>query len=332
MHVRLIGRIRTYATAGAATAAVAAAMLTGPSAAVAQPAPPQPGPAAGGCPDVEVIFARGTTEAPGVGFFGQAFVDSLRAQAGSQSIDVYPVVYPASSDFPTAATGVIDASNRIRDMVSRCPDTKLVLGGYSQGAAVMGYVTADHIPPGYIPPAGISGPMAPEIADHVAAVALFGEPSTRFLSAINAPPITIGSLYTDKTINQCALDDLVCATEGGGLFGHSQYVANGMVEQAAKFTAAKLKSDSDSSADSDDRSGVDSARPEDKPAPSPEPPATPAEPAPPAAQPAPPAPAPEPPAPLPAPAPAPPAPAPGPPAQQMGPPPGPPAPPAPQPA
>ena len=30
------------------------------------------------CPNVEVVFARGTGEAPGVGYFGQAFVDALR--------------------------------------------------------------------------------------------------------------------------------------------------------------------------------------------------------------------------------------------------------------
>jgi cutinase len=36
----------------------------------------------------------------------------------------------------------------------------------------------------------------------VAAVALFGEPSSRFLTAINAPPMAIGPLYAPKTINQ----------------------------------------------------------------------------------------------------------------------------------
>ena len=35
--------------------------------------------AADGCADVEVVFARGTNEAPGVGATGQAFVDALTA-------------------------------------------------------------------------------------------------------------------------------------------------------------------------------------------------------------------------------------------------------------
>ena len=34
-----------------------------------------PSAAANPCPDVEVVFARGTTEPPGVGGVGQAFVD-----------------------------------------------------------------------------------------------------------------------------------------------------------------------------------------------------------------------------------------------------------------
>ena len=52
------------------------------------------------CPDVDVVFARGTSEPPGVGGIGQAFVDALRvASRRPRSVDVYPVNYPASSDF-----------------------------------------------------------------------------------------------------------------------------------------------------------------------------------------------------------------------------------------
>ena len=51
------------------------------------------------CPDVEVVFARGTTEPPGVGGIGQAFVDSVRSQVGGRSVGVYAVNYPASNDF-----------------------------------------------------------------------------------------------------------------------------------------------------------------------------------------------------------------------------------------
>src|SRR6476619_7247239 len=60
---------------------------------------PAPSASADPCPDVEVIFARGSGEPPGVGGVGQAFVDALRAQVGGKSLAVYPVNYAASTDF-----------------------------------------------------------------------------------------------------------------------------------------------------------------------------------------------------------------------------------------
>jgi cutinase len=196
--------------------------------------------AAAGCPDVEVVFARGTTEPPGVGGIGQAFVDSLQAQLAPRSMWTYAVNYPASTDFPTAAAGVIDASARVREMAAKCPTTKMVLGGYSQGAAVIGYVTAAEIPAGYVLPPGITGPMPPEVANNVAAVALFGEPSSRFLNRIDAPPINIGPLYAAKTIDQCISDDPVCTNDGSNIGAHMQYVENGMVDQAAVYAAQRV--------------------------------------------------------------------------------------------
>jgi len=192
------------------------------------------------CPDVEVVFARGTTEAAGVGGIGQAFVDSLRSQVGGRSVAVYAVNYPASNDFPTAAQGVIDASAHVQSTAVGCPNTRMVLGGYSQGAAVMGYVTAAAIPGGFTPPPGITGPMPPEVADHVAAVALFGKPSNEFLNAIDAPPIAIGPRYAAKTIDLCIADDPVCSANGNSDSAHGLYAVNGMVSQAASFAAHHL--------------------------------------------------------------------------------------------
>jgi len=195
------------------------------------------------CPDVEVVFARGTFEAPGVGETGQAFVDALTSRLGDKAVDVYAVNYPASLSFDDAAQGVVDAGNKVEAIAATCPRTKIVLGGYSQGAAVAGYTTTDSVPPGYVLPDGITGPMPAAIAPHVAAVTLFGKPSNGFLDLVDrsAPPITIGQLYSGKTIELCALGDPVC---GGGLSraAHSEYKGNGMAEQAADFTARALSS------------------------------------------------------------------------------------------
>jgi cutinase len=212
--------------------------------ALLSPAADIPSASAAPCPDVEVVFARGTFEPPGIGATGEAFVDSLRSQAGGKSVDVYPVNYPASLDFSTAADGVIDASNKVRDIATSCPNTKTVLGGYSQGAAVIAYITADAIPVGFTPPTGITGPMPPGVADHVAAVALFGKPSNGFLNSIdtNAPPITIGHLYSAKTIDLCIPEDPVCSPAGNDNGAHTLYAVNGVAGQAADFAARRLSS------------------------------------------------------------------------------------------
>jgi cutinase len=194
------------------------------------------------CPDVEVVFARGTFEPPGVGGIGQAFVDSLRAKTGGKSVDVYPVNYPASLDFATAADGVVDASNKVRDMATQCPNTKIVLGGYSQGAAVAAYITEDAVPQGFALPPGLTGPMPPSVADHVAAVALFGKPSSGFMQMIytGAPPINVGSRYAAKTDDLCIPEDPVCSPTGSDNGAHTLYATNGLTDQAADYVAGKL--------------------------------------------------------------------------------------------
>jgi len=223
---------RFFGVAAVATSAVLGTAINIPSASAAP------------CADVEVVFARGTFEAPGVGGVGQSFVDALRAKLGGKSVDVYPVNYPASLDFATAADGVIDASNKIRDTAAQCPNTKMVLGGYSQGAAVVAYTTEDAVPAGYTLPPGITGPMAPDVAKHVAAVALFGKPSSGFLQTIytGAPPITVGHLYSGKTSDNCIPEDPICSPTGTDNGAHGLYGQNGMTDQAADFAAQHIAS------------------------------------------------------------------------------------------
>ncbi len=189
------------------------------------------------CPDVQVVFARGTAEDPGLGPTGEAFVNSLRSRIGTKSLDVYPVDYPATTEFPKAMDGIRDASARVESTAANCPDTNIVLGGFSQGAAVAGFVTANVIPDGV--PEGVPNPMPTDVAKHVAAVALFGKPNERFMRVINQPQVAIGPLYADKTVELCVPDDFVCSS-GRDFNAHTQYVETGMVDQAATFTAARL--------------------------------------------------------------------------------------------
>ena len=196
-------------------------------------------PVSPGCPDVQVVFARGTTEAPGLGAMGQAFVDDLQTRVGNKSVGVYPVDYPASPDFPTAVEGITDASTHVQQIATTCPATKIVLGGYSQGAAVMGFVTTELIPDG-VSVSEVPQPMTPEVADHVAAIALLGTPSERFMNVIKQPPVKIGSLYQAKTIELCVPNDFVCSAAGNDIGAHARYISDGLVVQAADFAASKL--------------------------------------------------------------------------------------------
>lgn len=205
-----------------------------------------PSAAAEPCPDVEVVFARGSGEAPGVGGIGQTFIDSLRSQVGDKSLTVYPVNYPASTDFSspdfplTVIDGIRDASSHIESMAANCPNTKEVLGGYSQGAAVAGYTTSAAVPPG-VPASAVPPPMPPDVAKHVAAVTLFGTPSGQFLRKYNAPPLIIGPSYQAKTLELCAQGDPICGNaDGNDLAAHTSYPLNGMTNQAANFASSHL--------------------------------------------------------------------------------------------
>ncbi|PWQ88943.1 cutinase family protein, partial [Enterococcus faecium] len=68
--------------------------------------------------------------------------------------------------------GANDMSQRIQYMAANCPDTRLVLGGYSLGAAVTAVVIA--VP---IAAFGFKNPLPDGVDRHIAAVALFGNGS-----------------------------------------------------------------------------------------------------------------------------------------------------------
>jgi cutinase len=212
---------------------------------------PMPVAAAQPCPDVEAVFARGTGEPAGVGGIGEPFVDELRTAIGPKSLNVYPVNYEASGNFgdriefaQSFLDGVKDATSHIEATAANCPKTRIVLGGYSQGAAVAGAATSASVPAG-VPEEYLSympKPMPAEVASHVAAVTLFGKPSAPWLQNFGAPAVVIGPLYVPKTDDLCADGDPICDGDPGGFpnAAHSSYPVNGMTAQAAGYAAGHL--------------------------------------------------------------------------------------------
>lgn len=216
----------------AATAAGAAILFTpGVPAASAQP-----------CPDTELVFARGTGEPPGVGPTGQAFANALGARLAPHPLSVYAVNYPAIDQWDTGIDGIRDAGAHVVSRATACPQTKMVLGGYSQGAAVMGFVTSAQVPDG-VDPATVPKPLDPDVAEHVAAVVLFAMPNERAMKFLKEPTITIGPSYQAKTLQVCAPEDAVCS-EGLSFAAHDSYAGDDatMVEQGADFAARRLQS------------------------------------------------------------------------------------------
>ena len=209
--------LRVGVVAVIAAAAVPAAMNCAPAA------------NAVGCNDIEVVFARGTSELPGIGRVGESFVEDLRSRVGNRSVGAYGVNYPASYEFLTAADGANDASAYIQNIVNTCPDTKLVLGGYSQGAAVIDIITS--VP---FPAIGFTNPLPPDVPSRVAALAVFGNPTAKL-----GLPLTSSPVYGTRAIDLCNAGDPVCSN-GDNVPAHRSYGPDGLTNQAAAFVAGLL--------------------------------------------------------------------------------------------
>ncbi|MCT7372003.1 cutinase family protein [Mycolicibacterium llatzerense] len=223
-HVRSSGvagasAVLRWAGLGASVLLTVAAPLVIPSVA-----------AADDCPDAEVIFARGTDEPVGMGRVGDALVDSLRSKTSGLVVRSYAVNYKATITQRHSGEGAKDAIARVKSTVAECPNTKIVLGGYSQGASVVNIV------------AGFSGinwgdPLPSEYVKNIAAVATFGNQADR---TDGAPP-TQKSPLSAKAIDLCNPADPIChAGAGNSWSGHTQGYVPEYTDQAASFVASAL--------------------------------------------------------------------------------------------
>ena len=219
---RTAGCRRRVASAGASVFAVIAALVTmGAPTATAAPK----------CTDIEVVFARGTDEPAGIGAVGQALVDTMRPMVKDMTIGTYAVQYPASYDFLAAAGGATDASKHIQSTAAKCPKTKIVLGGYSQGAAVVDVVATSPIAG-----LGYSEPLTKAMIPHVAAVVVFGNPSAR----LGQPLTRMSPDFGPKTADLCNTNDPICSL-GSDWNAHITYPKTGLIKVAAKWVTGLVQ-------------------------------------------------------------------------------------------
>nr|AGO59082.1 cutinase 1 [Sirococcus conigenus] len=94
------------------------------------------------CSDMTIIFARGTTEPGTVGTLaGPPFFAAVKSQLGGRAtLTTQGVDYPANiAGFLAGGdpAGSQTMANDVKAALAACPDTKLVMAGYSQGGQLV---------------------------------------------------------------------------------------------------------------------------------------------------------------------------------------------------
>jgi cutinase len=198
------------------------------AAATALAAAPNPAPAAatGPCTDVQIVFARGTGEAPGLGVVGTSFVAALTQDLAGRTVSSYAVKYAARFDQLSAGPGATDMTNHVTALAARCPNTRFVLGGYSQGASVTDIALGIHTA------LGIGAVIPADLAPRVAAVVVYGNPLA--LTGKHIP--TASPTFGPRSKEFCAAGDPVCAN-GVSVAAHLSYARSGATTQGATFAA-----------------------------------------------------------------------------------------------
>jgi hypothetical protein len=125
------------------------------------------------CAAVHIITARASGEAAGEGITG-ALVDQI-ISTSHQTITRASVSYPATlaNYASSSAQGVAALKTQLTTQVQNCPNQKIVLAGYSQGA----HVILDVIGGGGGGSLGATtAAISTQISGHVVAFASFGDP------------------------------------------------------------------------------------------------------------------------------------------------------------
>ncbi|KAF2218056.1 carbohydrate esterase family 5 protein, partial [Cercospora zeae-maydis SCOH1-5] len=189
----------------------------------------------GPCSDVHIFLARGWNE-PYPGRQG-TLVKDICADVSGASCTYEDIVYPApSTDYcPSVLEGNVNGKQQIEAYYARCPDTKLVLSGYSEGSNIIGDLLTSGScgsTSGLDPTSGASC--------NIAAALMFGDPRHQpyqpynYLDGVAGQGIAgtrseasnqILDGYTPRLRSYCSKNDLVCAPGQGtdSVDAHTNY-------------------------------------------------------------------------------------------------------------
>ena len=168
-YVTLLRMSARLAAIASAVACAAATLIVAPPASAAP------------CPDVQVVFARGTSEPPGIGRVGQAFVDALRPQLGGRTIDGLRRQLPGR---PTTSSGGRRRHRRhqLHQLAGRAmPRARASCSADTPRVRRSSTCwPASRRSGNKIGEVGSAPPLPANLDGNIAAVAVFGNPSAKF--------------------------------------------------------------------------------------------------------------------------------------------------------
>ncbi|KAK1055365.1 hypothetical protein LTR74_015742 [Friedmanniomyces endolithicus] len=169
------------------------------------------------CRAITILFARGTTESGNVGTLaGPPFFQAVVGKVGASKVAVQGVDYAADIagfDEGGDPAGAATLAALVKRAQSQCPNTKLVVSGYSQGGQVVHKAALE---------------LSASQTAFINSVVIFGDPD-------DGEPV--GSVPSSKVLIICHVGDDICLHGDLILPPHLTYAAN--AQQAATFVVSK---------------------------------------------------------------------------------------------
>ncbi|GKT42945.1 acetylxylan esterase 2 [Colletotrichum spaethianum] len=191
---------------------------------------------------VHIIVARASTERPGTGVIG-AIAENIQGQVPGS--DIAAVDYPAELNpyQPSQKAGVTAMTKMVQDYAAACPQSQMVLMGYSQGAHVTADVLCGTSESGF----QTTQPQAADVTDKIL---LMGDPTH-----VNGQSFNQGTSQKDgrfprqntagcdavasKMVSFCNTGDPYCDS-GRNLQVHLRYVQSDG-DAATQFVMSQVK-------------------------------------------------------------------------------------------